>query len=73
MNVLQSVRQILNRRIVARDQKRNFEILERMTDRELNDIGLPREYLYADSANQRRHAPCNNPSQVKGSPEHHAA
>lgn len=70
MKVVQSLRHIIESQLVARDRKRNFQILARMTDRELNDIGLPREYLYSDSANQRRHVKL---SKSEASGQEHAA
>lgn len=46
---------LVDRQIVAANRKRSFQNLFQMSDRELEDIGLPRECLYSESANQRRH------------------
>ena len=45
---------MVDRQIAAASRKRNFQRLIRMSNRELEDIGLLREQLYAESANQRR-------------------
>lgn len=55
MKIINSFTKIVDRHIVARNRKLNFQKLERMTDRELQDIGMPRELLYSGSANQKRH------------------
>jgi uncharacterized protein YjiS (DUF1127 family) len=45
---------MVDRQIAAASRKRNFQSLIRMSDRELEDIGLLREQLYTVSASQRR-------------------
>ncbi len=70
MKIINSFVNIVDRHIVARNRKHNFQKLERMTDRELQDIGLPRELLYLKSANQKRH---QAPAMNDVSREEHAA
>ena len=73
MKFISTFVQLVDRQIVAANRKRNFKSLISMSDRELEDIGLTRECLYAESANQRRHIPTANNAVTKLRQDEHAA